>query len=537
MARRRAAVIDSRPTRCRETGAWTCVSCGASRCCDFSWRCRGGCAGPTRRCGRSPCSRPVRSRSARSTGRCCCTWMASCASRMRTNAASTWSRDASRCWWHSDGRPNRGPESGLPTCRHLPAVRRCDRPPVRPGSRHDTAAARYHRRARRRYRHHAPYPADWRVSTLASRAGMGTGGDGPARHRGGVRDVGRRRRNDDPQGPIGNALPQGHPLGQPHGEAAGSAGLDRAVGVQSSLFRSRGVRLGAPPGFSQGLEDSDIPGRDRDQRAGAVAVNPAPLGVFDSGIGGLTVARAVFERLPHESVIYFGDTARVPYGPKSPDTVRRYSGEILTYLLQRGVKALVVACNTISAQALDFLRERSPVPLVGVIEPGARAAVQGTRSGRIGVIGTAGTIASGAYERAIKQLRPDAAVCVQACPLFVPLVEEGWFDHSATELIAREYLAPLERAAVDVLVLGCTHYPLVKPLLARVLGPGVTLVDSAEETAKVVAEDLTQRGLAAAPNNRPTHRFVVSDDEPHFRRVGARFLGEKLQHVEVVPLG
>ena len=263
----------------------------------------------------------------------------------------------------------------------------------------------------------------------------------------------------------------------------------------------------------------------------------APLGVFDSGIGGLTVARAVFERLPHESVVYFGDTARVPYGPKSPDTVRRYSGEILAYLLARGVKSLVVACNTISAQALDFLRERSPVPLVGVIEPGARAAVQGTRSGRIGVIGTAGTIASGAYERAIKQLRPDAAVCAQACPLFVLLVEEGWFDHSATELIARQYLAPLERAAVDVLVLGCTHYPLMKPLLARVLGPAVTLVDSAEETAKAVADDLTRRGLTAPPNHRPTHRFVVSDDEPHFRKVGARFLGEKLQHVEVVPLG
>ncbi len=266
-------------------------------------------------------------------------------------------------------------------------------------------------------------------------------------------------------------------------------------------------------------------------------MNPAPLGVFDSGIGGLTVARAVFERLPHESVIYFGDTARVPYGPKSPDTVRRYSGEILAYLLARAVKALVVACHTISAQALEFLRERSPVPLVGVIEPGARAAVQGTRSGKIGVIGTAGTIASGAYERAIKRLRPDAAVCVQACPLFVPLVEEGWFDHAATELIAREYLAPLARATVDVLVLGCTHYPLMKPLLARVLGPTVTLVDSAEETAKVVAEDLTRQGLGAGPSNRPTHRFVVSDDEPHFRKVGARFLGEKLQHVEVVPLG
>ena len=266
-------------------------------------------------------------------------------------------------------------------------------------------------------------------------------------------------------------------------------------------------------------------------------MNPAPLGVFDSGIGGLTVARAVFERVPHESVIYFGDTARVPYGPKSPETVRRYAGEILAYLLGRGVKALVVACNTITAQALDYLGERSPVPLVGVIDPGARAAVQATRTGKIGVIGTAGTIASGAYERAIKRLRPDAAICVQACPLFVPLVEEGWFDHGATELIAREYLAPIQRAGADALVLGCTHYPLLKPLLARVLGPGVTLVDSAEETAKVVAAEIAQRGLEASPDARPTHRFVVSDDEPHFRKVGARFLGEKLKHVDVVPLG
>jgi glutamate racemase len=266
-------------------------------------------------------------------------------------------------------------------------------------------------------------------------------------------------------------------------------------------------------------------------------VNPAPLGVFDSGIGGLTVARALFEQLPGESVIYFGDTARVPYGPKSPDTVRRYAGEILAYLLGRGVKALVVACNTITAHALDDLKARSPVPLVGVIEPGARAAVAATRSGQIGVIGTAGTIASGAYERAIKALRPDALVCAQACPLFVPLVEEGWFDHPATELIARQYVEPLERAGVDVLVLGCTHYPLLKPLLARVLGPEVILVDSAEQTAKVVAQELAQHDLATSAERAPIHRFVVSDDEPHFRRVGARFLGEKLQIVEVAPLG
>ena len=164
-------------------------------------------------------------------------------------------------------------------------------------------------------------------------------------------------------------------------------------------------------------------------------MNNAPLGVFDSGIGGLTVARALFERLPQESVIYFGDTARVPYGPKSPDTVRRYSAEILAYLLRRGVKAVVVACNTSTAHALGYLQERSSVPVVGVIEPGARAAVAATKTGTIGVIGTAGTIASGAYERAIKALRPDARVHSHPCPLFVPLVEEGWFERPAAELI------------------------------------------------------------------------------------------------------
>jgi glutamate racemase len=177
------------------------------------------------------------------------------------------------------------------------------------------------------------------------------------------------------------------------------------------------------------------------------------------------------------------------------------------------------------------------VPVVGVIDPGARAAVAATASGRIGVIGTAGTIASGAYERAIRALRPDATVVSQACPLFVPLVEEGWFDHPATALVAREYLQPLERAQVDVLVLGCTHYPLLKPLLAKVLGPTVRLIDSAEETANAVRRELEIAGMLARAGGHPTHQFVVSDDEPHFRRVGALFLGEKLQDVTVVPLG
>src|SRR5512147_2708139 len=267
-------------------------------------------------------------------------------------------------------------------------------------------------------------------------------------------------------------------------------------------------------------------------------MNAAPLGVFDSGIGGLTVAHALFECLPHESVVYFGDTARVPYGPKSPETVRRYSGEILDLLVRRGVKMVVVACNTSTAHALDFLRARSPVPVQGVIEPGARAAAAATRAGRIGVIGTAGTIASGAYERAIKAGRPGGEVVSRACPLFVPLVEEGWFDHAATELVAREYLQPLKEQGVDVLVLGCTHYPLLKPLLSRVMGPDVTLIDSAAETALELARVLTTCGIAAADEREVTHRFVVSDDEARFRQVGARFIGERLAGAgaEVVPL-
>jgi glutamate racemase len=266
-------------------------------------------------------------------------------------------------------------------------------------------------------------------------------------------------------------------------------------------------------------------------------VNDAPLGVFDSGIGGLTVARALFQRLPRESVIYFGDTARVPYGPKSPETVRRYSAEILDYLVGRGVKAIVVACNTSTAHALAHLQARSPVPVVGVIEPGVRAAARATRGGAIGVIGTAGTIASGAYERAIRTARPDATVVSQACPLFVPLAEEGWFDHPAAELVAREYLEPLRRAGIDVLVLGCTHYPLLEPLLRRVLGDGIALIDSAAEAAQDVARELVARRLEASATQRPVHRFVVSDDEARFRRVGAVFLGASLRDVEVVPLG
>jgi glutamate racemase len=266
-------------------------------------------------------------------------------------------------------------------------------------------------------------------------------------------------------------------------------------------------------------------------------MNRAPIGIFDSGIGGLTVARAIYDRLPHESTIYFGDTARVPYGPKSPETVRRYSLEILHWLLEQGVKAVVIACNTSTAHALEDLQRASPVPVIGVIDPGARAAVSAMRHGPIGVIGTAGTIASNAYARAIQRAQPGTRVEQKACPLFVPLVEEGWFDHAAAGLIAAEYMEPMKRAAVDVLVLGCTHYPLLKPLLQRTLGPETRLIDSGEETALSVQATLHSSGLNAAPDAVPSHRFVVSDDEARFRQVGSRFIGERLGKAEVVSLG
>ena len=290
-------------------------------------------------------------------------------------------------------------------------------------------------------------------------------------------------------------------------------------------------------------------------------MNRRPIGVFDSGIGGLTVVRELMRQLPHESLIYFGDTARVPYGNKSPETVRRFSREILDFLLSRDVKLVVVACNTASAHALTELQRVAEVPVEGVIEPGARAAVAASRSGRIGVIGTAGTVASGAYERAIRaaataslgvggaknDTRAGAAssgaaygkveVTARACPLFVPLVEEGWLDHPASRLIAEEYLAPLEQHRIDTLVLGCTHYPLLKPLLASVLGSAIALIDSAEQTAAAVSRELAASTLHA-PSTQTGHvHFVVSDAPQQFVTVGQRFLGARVRDVEVKVMG
>jgi glutamate racemase len=258
--------------------------------------------------------------------------------------------------------------------------------------------------------------------------------------------------------------------------------------------------------------------------------------VFDSGLGGLTVAHAIMRQLPAESLVYFGDTARVPYGPKSPDTVRRYSREIAAWLLAQGVKAVVVACNTATAHALPALRDELDVPVIGVVEPGARAAVRASRSGHIGVIATNGTIKSGAYVRAIHAEAPDAHVTALACPLFVPLVEEGWTEHDATRAIAREYLAPFMSDEVDTLVLGCTHYPLLKPLIADIVGPHVRLIDSAEETAADTRRMLAEHSLFAE-NGEGRYRFVASDDQQQFLTLGQRFFGDTIEHVEIKTFG
>lgn len=259
------------------------------------------------------------------------------------------------------------------------------------------------------------------------------------------------------------------------------------------------------------------------------------IGVFDSGVGGLTVLKEILHRFPGEELIYLGDTARVPYGTKSPATVLRYAQEAATFLVSRRVKMLVVACNTASAVALPDLAERFSLPVVGVIEPGARRAVSITRSRRVGVIGTEGTVKSGAYSRALQSLDPRIEVFPVPCPLFVPLAEEGWAEHPVARLAAREYLGPLLERGIDTLVLGCTHYPLLKRTLREVLGEGVALVDSAEETARSVGQVLRDRDLARCrPPAAP--RFYVTDVPERFERVGGAFLGAALQRVEQVSL-
>ena len=257
-----------------------------------------------------------------------------------------------------------------------------------------------------------------------------------------------------------------------------------------------------------------------------------PIGVFDSGVGGLTVVRALMERLPLESIVYFGDTARVPYGVKSVATIELFTGQIVDFLLRQEVKMLIVACNTMAAVALKIVTARAgDIPVLDVIEAGARAAVNVSRGGRIGVIGTPTTINSNAYARRIHALDPAARVHSQACPLFVPLVEEGWLDHPVTRLTAQEYLRPVLAEDVGSLVLGCTHYPLLKPLLRDVLRDAVKLIDSAETTAELAATRLRDAGLAASGRDPAAYHYFVTDVPLRFQTIGERFLGRSLGEV------
>ena len=263
-----------------------------------------------------------------------------------------------------------------------------------------------------------------------------------------------------------------------------------------------------------------------------------PLGMFDSGVGGLTVLREVVRQLPQESTIYFGDTARVPYGSKSRDVIVRFSLEIGQFLIQEKVKMIVVACNTASAFALPALSARFDLPIVGVIAPGAHAALEATAAQRVGVIGTEGTIESQAYTEAIRRLNSRIQVFGQACPLIVPLVEEGWLEKPVAREIVKEYLAPLLTHRIDTLVLGCTHYPLLKGLLREIAGPKVRLIDSAQETARAVARKLEENHLKAPlGSKRVSRRFYVSDAPEKFEKIGRRFLGQAISSVQCVDIG
>jgi glutamate racemase len=262
----------------------------------------------------------------------------------------------------------------------------------------------------------------------------------------------------------------------------------------------------------------------------------SPIGVFDSGVGGLTVVRALMERLPFESIYYFGDTARVPYGVKSVQTIAHYTTQITEFLLEKQVKMLIIACNTMAAVSAQVVRDLSPTPVLDVIEAGALAALGASHSKRIGVIGTPTTINSNAYDKAILAIEPEARLTSQACALFVPLVEEGWLEHPVTRLTAQEYLRPVLAEKVDTLVLGCTHYPLLKPLLQDVAGPGVTLVDSANAMAERTAALLSEKNLHAPRNSKPEYRFWVTDVPLRFQTIGERFLGRTLGNVHIATL-
>jgi glutamate racemase len=285
------------------------------------------------------------------------------------------------------------------------------------------------------------------------------------------------------------------------------------------------------------MSEIESSGIDNPQSAIRNRQSDAPIGIFDSGVGGLTVFRAIEERLPNESLIYLGDTARIPYGVRSPATIERYSMECAGFVQSRGVKAIVIACNTASALAANYLRSQFELPITGVIRPGSRRAVEKTRNGHIGVIATEATIGSGAYERAMLAIRSGLEITSRACPLFVPLAEEGWMNHSVTRQVAEEYLAELRSSGVDTLVLGCTHYPILRPVIEATMGDDISYVDSGEAVADEVAKLLEERGLLREDGKPRVDEFYVTDSADRFRRVAELFLGRPLESVTTVRLG
>jgi glutamate racemase len=261
-----------------------------------------------------------------------------------------------------------------------------------------------------------------------------------------------------------------------------------------------------------------------------------PIGIFDSGFGGLTVMKEIIRILPNEDIIYFGDTAHLPYGSKSKEAIKKFSLDIAKFLYKNKIKILVVACNTASSFALDYLKENLDIPVIGVVSPGVKAACKNTKVSRIGVIGTKGTINSNAYQNGLLKIDKTLKVFACACPLFVPLVEEGLTNSKITKDIVEMYLKSLKNKKIDTLILGCTHYPLLKQVIGKVIGKNVSVVDSAKETAKTVLSILVTNNIKTTSNKRPSYKFYVSDDPSNFKKWGMKFLGKDIKSVEKINL-
>lgn len=262
----------------------------------------------------------------------------------------------------------------------------------------------------------------------------------------------------------------------------------------------------------------------------------SPIGIFDSGIGGLTVAKRIIAMLPNENIVYFGDSARVPYGSKSNETVIEYSIQDAQFLISKNVKLIIVACNTASSIAINKLKERFTIPIIGMIEPGTQLALKSTKNGRIGVIGTDATINNKAYSSELNRIENNLEIIEKPCPLFVPIAEEGWLDHEATKLIAKEYLQDLKDFGVDTVILGCTHYPLLSGVIQEVMGEDVTLIDSGMAASLEVEDYLNGRGVRNDSNQLGTLEFYVSDLPAKFKSVAERFLGTEVKHIEKIDI-